>query len=178
MELFQEILEADLLAQIVFGIFALIAIGGAAYLFFTKNILYGAYGLLTSLLGVAGLFLLANAEFIAVSQIMIYVGGVLILILFGIMLSANGKNKGDALEVINVNNLLSLLIALVISGGLGLMVFNLKITNAVESYGAVNHINALGMHLMTSHVALLEMIGVLLLVVLIGASYIAKREKS
>lgn len=178
MELFQEILEADLLAQVVFGIFALITISGAAYLFFTKNILYGAYGLLSSLLGVAGLFLLTHAEFIAVSQIMIYVGGVLILILFGIMLSANGKNKGDALKVINVNNLLSLLIALAVSAGLGLMVFNLKIANGAESYGSVNHINSLGMHLMTSHVAILEMVGVLLLVVLIGASYIAKREKS
>ncbi|AWW00442.1 NADH-quinone oxidoreductase subunit J family protein [Arcticibacterium luteifluviistationis] len=177
MEVFEEILEADLLAQIVFGIFALITLGGAAYLFFTKNILFGAYGLLTSLLGVAGLFLMAHAEFIAVSQIMIYVGGVLILILFGIMLSANSRNKGDALRVINVNKLLSLLIAFAISAGLGLMIFNLKMAKGAESYGEVNHINALGMHLMTSHVVLLEMIGVLLLVVLIGASYIAKREK-
>lgn len=177
MEVFDKILEAELLAQVVFGIFALITLGGAAYLFFTKNILFGAYGLLTSLLGVAGLFLLASAEFIAVSQIMIYVGGVLVLIMFGIMLSANGKNKGEALKVINVNNLLSLLIAFAISAGLGLVIYQLKIANGMEAYGEVNHINALGMHLMTSHVALLEMIGVLLLVVLIGASYIAKRKR-
>jgi NADH-quinone oxidoreductase subunit J len=161
------------LAKIVFAIFSLGAIGGAAYLLFTKNILYGAYGFLVSLISVAGLFILLGAEFIGVSQIMIYVGGVLVLIMFGIMLSANGKN---ALEVSNVNLLLSLLIALCVSSGLIYMVSQMNIAYDEQSYEGVNQVNELGMHLMTTHVSLLEIIGVLLLVVLIGASFIAKKR--
>ena len=82
MEALSEIMASGWLAKIVFVLCSLGAVGGAGYLFFTKNILYGAYGLLVSLMSVGGLFLLAGAEFIGVSQIMIYVGGVLVLILF------------------------------------------------------------------------------------------------
>lgn len=177
MEEMTGLLESIVLAKVVFSFFALFSIGGAAYVFFTKNILYAAYGLLVSLLGVAGLFLLAGAEFIAVSQIMIYVGGVLVLILFGIMLSARGKTRDKALEVNNVNNLLSLLIALAIAGCLAVLIVNLTIPDSLKSYGDSNQINALGMYLMTDYVAILEIVGVLLLMVLIGASFIAKKEK-
>jgi NADH-quinone oxidoreductase subunit J len=167
------LLSSGWLAQTVFAIFSIGSIGGAAYLLFAKNILYGAYGFLVSLISVAGLFFLLGAEFIGVSQIMIYVGGVLVLIMFGIMLSANGKN---ALEVSNVNLLLSLLIALFVSAGLIFMVSKMNVAYEEQAYEGVNQINGLGMDLMTTHVSLLEIIGVLLLVVLIGASFITKKR--
>jgi len=173
MDNLDSLLTLGWLEKIVFIFFSLVSIGGAAYLLFAKNILYGAYGLLTSLISVAGLFILAGAEFIGVAQIMIYIGGVMVLILFGIMLSVNGKN---ALAVNNVNLLLSLIIAACIALGLGYLAISLNITYPQEGYTGLNQINELGMHLMTSHVSLLEMIGVLLLVVLIGATFIAKNK--
>ncbi len=160
---------------LVFGFFSLGTLGGALYLFFTKNILYGAYGLLTSLISIAGLFLVAGAEFIAVSQIMIYVGGILILILFGIMLSAKGKDRRDALGVKNVNNLASLLIAALVAGGIILYGFRLQWPAVKGVDQEINQVRNLGMSLMTTEVLMLEMAGVLLLLVLIGASYIAKK---
>jgi NADH-quinone oxidoreductase subunit J len=168
----ESFLSQNWVSWVVFSFFSLGSIGGAAYLLFAKNILFGAYGLLFSLVSIAGLFLLSGAEFIGVSQIMIYVGGVLVLIMFGIMLSANSKN---ALEVKNVNLPLSLLIACCIALGLGYLALNLSIAYPIEGYEGLNQINELGMHLMTSHVALLEIVGVLLLVVLVGASFIAKK---
>ncbi|MFT4756664.1 MAG: NADH-quinone oxidoreductase subunit J [Vicingaceae bacterium] len=173
MEALSEIMDSGWLAKIVFILFSSGAVGGALYLFSSKNILYGAYGLLVSLMSVAGLFLLSGAEFIGVSQIMIYVGGVLVLILFGIMLSANGKN---ALKVVNVNNLLSLLIAGGVFSSLVVLIMGLHIDRPQTYDSSEQQINSLGMHLMTSHVAMLEIVGVLLLVVLIGASFISKRK--
>ncbi|MGR3810265.1 NADH-quinone oxidoreductase subunit J family protein [Jiulongibacter sp. NS-SX5] len=158
-------------AAVVFG---LGAIGGALYLFFTKNILYGAYGLLTSLMSVGGLFLLSGAEFVAISQVMVYVGGILILIMFGIMLSAKGEKKEDALRVVNVNNLVSLFFAVIIAAGL--IFFSLQVGDFGNlAAPSLTQVNDLGMNLMTTQVLILEIVGVLLLLVLIGASYIAKK---
>jgi NADH-quinone oxidoreductase subunit J len=69
--------------QLAFFVFAGITVAGAFYLLFTKNVLYAAFSLLLTLLGIAGLFVFAGADFLAVSQIMIYVGGILILLIFG-----------------------------------------------------------------------------------------------
>ncbi|WP_304238576.1 NADH-quinone oxidoreductase subunit J [Jiulongibacter sediminis] len=162
------------LQWLALGVFALGAVGGALYLFFTKNILYGAYGLLTSLISVGGLFLMNGAEFLAVSQIMVYVGGILILIMFGIMLSAKGEKKEDALKVVNVNSLVSLLFAAVMAGGL--IFYSLKMGGSRSlAKPSAEQVQDLGMSLMTTQVLVLELVGVLLLIVLIGASYIAKK---
>ena len=157
-----------------FAVFALAAMGGALFLFFTKNILFGAYGLLVSLMSVAGLFILAQAEFIAVSQIMIYVGGVLILIIFGIMLSSGGKTRELALLVENVNNLWSLILSGVLMAGLSYLCYLLIPFQEAHDLVLVED---LGMSLMTSKVLLLEITGILLLVVLVGATRLAKKEE-
>jgi NADH-quinone oxidoreductase subunit J len=159
----------------VFLLFSLTMIGGALYVFFTKNILYGAYGLLVSLLSVAGLFLVAGAEFPAVSQVMVYVGGVLVLVIFGIMLSARGQKKEDALKVDNVNNVISLLLATLMAGGFGLLCWRLFSDSESVDYEPVEMVKSIGFTLMTGQVLILEIIGLLLLLVLIGASYIAKK---
>ncbi|UBM58205.1 NADH-quinone oxidoreductase subunit J [Marinilongibacter aquaticus] len=162
----------------VFGLFSAGALGGGLYLFFTKNILHGAYGLMVSLVSIAGLFLVCHAEFVAISQVMIYVGGILILIMFSIMLSAKGKYKRDALEVRNVNSLPSLLLALILGSGLVFFVSQLKwFGEGLEMQEEHNAIRDLGLSLMTNQVLILELVGILLLLVLIGASYIAKNHE-
>ncbi len=60
---------------------------GVLIILFNKNLLYCALGLLLCLVSLAGIFGLLNAEFLAATQLMIYAGGVLVLILFGIMLT-------------------------------------------------------------------------------------------
>lgn len=79
--------------QIAFYSFAGLAVLSALVILFTKNVMYAAAALLFSLLGVAAVFVLANASFLAVTQILVYVGGVLILILFGVMLSKRTQNN-------------------------------------------------------------------------------------
>ena len=71
----------------MFVIVAAIALGGALGVVMTRNIVYAAFSLLASLLGVAGLFLIAFAEFLALVQVLIYGGAIVIVILFALMLT-------------------------------------------------------------------------------------------
>jgi NADH:ubiquinone oxidoreductase subunit 6 (subunit J) len=74
--------------DVIFYIFGAITIGGAFVTAFTKNIVYAAFALLFTFFGIAGLFVMANADFLAVTQLLVYVGGILILLLFGVMLTS------------------------------------------------------------------------------------------
>ena len=72
---------------ILFYVAGALAIGGALGVVMTRNIVYAAFALLVALMGVAGLFLLAFAEFLALVQVLIYGGAIVILILFALMLT-------------------------------------------------------------------------------------------
>jgi NADH:ubiquinone oxidoreductase subunit 6 (subunit J) len=72
---------------IIFYVLAALTIISAAVVAFTSKIIYAAFALLFTLFGFATLYIYLSADFIAVSQILIYVGGILILILFGVMLT-------------------------------------------------------------------------------------------
>jgi NADH:ubiquinone oxidoreductase subunit 6 (subunit J) len=74
--------------DIIFYIFGAITIGGAFVTAFAKNIVYAAFALLFTFFGIAGLYVMANADFLAVTQLLVYVGGILILLIFGVMLTS------------------------------------------------------------------------------------------
>lgn len=166
-------MSLDQFRDIVFWVFCLISVSGAIYVLISKNIIYAAMGLLACFLGVAGLFIFANAEFVAASQIMIYVGGILILLLFGIMLSSNKKLGLGHLEIENAPFSSSILLATTIFTTLVLISGKLAFIGGEISNSTIK---SLGFSLMTSYVLILEIIGMLLLMALIGATYIAKNE--
>lgn len=71
----------------LFYVAGALTLGGALVVVMSRNIVYAAFGLLASMVGVAGLFLLAFAEFLALAQLLIYGGAVVIVILFALMLT-------------------------------------------------------------------------------------------
>ncbi|HXG50268.1 MAG TPA: NADH-quinone oxidoreductase subunit J [candidate division Zixibacteria bacterium] len=71
----------------VFYFIALVTIGSAVMVAFSRNIIYSAFSLLGTFMGVAGLYVFLGADFVAAVQLLIYVGGILILILFAVMLT-------------------------------------------------------------------------------------------
>jgi NADH:ubiquinone oxidoreductase subunit 6 (subunit J) len=75
------------MADLIFYIFGFCALAGAVTTAFTRNLVYSAFGLLFTFFGVAGLYVMASADFLAVTQLLVYVGGILILLIFGIMLT-------------------------------------------------------------------------------------------
>lgn len=72
---------------ILFYLAAALTLGGALGVVLTRNIVYAAFALLAALLGVAGVFLLAFAEFLALVQVLIYGGAIVIVVLFALMLT-------------------------------------------------------------------------------------------
>jgi len=75
-----------MLDTVLFYIFALLVLGGGVLTITRKNAVHSAIALIVSLMGVAGLYLMQNAEFLFAVQIVLYVGGIMVLFLFVIML--------------------------------------------------------------------------------------------
>src|SRR5437870_13792752 len=71
----------------VFYLIAIITVGSAVMVAFSRNIIYSAFSLLGTFMGVAGIYIFLGADFVAAVQVLIYVGGILVLILFAVMLT-------------------------------------------------------------------------------------------
>ena len=78
------------MSVLVFAIFAIAACGGALAVVLSQNVVRMAFWLIISLSSVAGLFFLLNADFVGATQLLIYVGGTVVLLIFGVMLTAQG----------------------------------------------------------------------------------------
>jgi NADH-quinone oxidoreductase subunit J len=75
------------LAAVIFYLVAAVTVGSAAMVAFSRNIIYSAFSLLGAFAGVAGIYVFLGADFVAAVQVLIYVGGILVLILFAVMLT-------------------------------------------------------------------------------------------
>jgi NAD(P)H-quinone oxidoreductase subunit 6 len=74
-------------STVVFYLITVITVGSAAVVAFSRNIIYSAFSLLGTFMGIAGLYIFLGADFVAGVQVLIYVGGILVLILFAVMLT-------------------------------------------------------------------------------------------
>jgi NADH-quinone oxidoreductase subunit J len=72
---------------VVFWVFAALTLGSAAVVVLSRTLIYSAFALLATFFGVAALYVLLGADFLAATQLLIYVGGILVLLLFGVMLT-------------------------------------------------------------------------------------------
>ena len=72
---------------VIFWVLAAVTVGSAAVVVLARSLIYSAFALLFTFVGVAGLYLLLGADFLATTQILVYVGGILVLLLFGVMLT-------------------------------------------------------------------------------------------
>lgn len=78
---------SEILHGIAFYFLAAVMLGGAVIVVRSRNLVYSAFSLLFTFTGVAGLYILAFADFVAIVQLLVYVGGILVLFLFGMMLT-------------------------------------------------------------------------------------------
>ncbi|HXA02965.1 MAG TPA: NADH-quinone oxidoreductase subunit J [Cytophagaceae bacterium] len=167
-------------AEMIFYVFAALTILCAGSIIFIKNVLYCALCLLGSFLGIAALYVFAFADFLAIAQIMIYIGGVLLLLIFGIMLSR--RLTGDKFVVAESRNMFVGIIAGV--SFFGLLTYLLIKVNfseiewiaSYQSMGPQSSIKTIGRNLMTDYVLPFEASGIILLVALIGAAFIAGKN--
>ncbi len=162
------------LFDIIFYFFALITVASAMIVVFSRNIVYSAFSLLFTFFGVAGLYVLLNADFLAVTQLLIYVGGILVLLVFGVMLTRNLTNvelKTGALQTVP-----AYIIIAVIAGTL-CGIFWITNWRVVPSGDISGTTSLLGKLLMTDYLLPFETASVVLLIALIGAVIIARRKQ-
>ncbi|MBT1702723.1 NADH-quinone oxidoreductase subunit J family protein [Chryseosolibacter indicus] len=152
---------------ILYG-FILIALISAIGILAVNNVFKAALFLLTCLLSLAAIYVLCLAEFVAVTQILVYAGGVVVVIIFGIMLTT--KLTGKPLEVKNGNLFPGLLAALAFASMLVKYQSMMATSTAELSTMSENLVSKTGVELMTNYVLPFELAGLLLLMALIGAA--------
>ena len=152
--------------------------GSAIFITFTKNILYAALALMTTFLSMAVIFIFLGAEFVAITQILVYVGGILVLLVFGIMLT----NKTGSTKVLS--STYNRILGFIAAGTLFIILFRgITLANFAALDWNKNSeliepsIAKFGKILMTDYVLAFEIIGLLLLLALIGAVRIAGKTR-
>lgn len=163
------------LADIVFYVFALLTILSGCVVVFSRNVVYAAFALLFTFMGVAGLYVLLHADFLAVTQILIYVGGILVLILFGVMLTS--KVVSVDMKTGSVQTIPALILAAVVGGTLAGIFYATWKGTAAPPLGPETTTPGLGTQLMTSFLLPFEIASVILVVALVGAAMTARRSR-
>ncbi|MEM1310738.1 MAG: NADH-quinone oxidoreductase subunit J [Cyanobacteria bacterium P01_H01_bin.153] len=160
---------------ITFGLLATLVIGTALGVVLLRNIVYSAFLLGGVFLSISGLYVLLNAGFVAAAQILIYVGAVNVLILFGIML----VNKNQPFTPVRRG-----WIRLVATGGVCLGLFALLSTMILGTPWQISTdmpvgdgaTALIGQHFFSDFLLPFELASVLLLMAMVGAIILARRE--
>jgi NADH:ubiquinone oxidoreductase subunit 6 (subunit J) len=173
--------------QILFLLSAALTVICAVAVLVTKNMMHSCVFLLGSLLGIAGLYATLGADFVAVAQIMVYVGGVVILMLFAVMLTGGKDFVSKAQNLLglapSMGNKWTYSIAGLVALVFGLTNFLLlnNIFKVLDIKGTSSEfsstVNQLGHLLIKDHVLAFEISSVLLLGALVGAAIIARPKR-
>ncbi|MDT3404833.1 NADH-quinone oxidoreductase subunit J family protein [Mucilaginibacter terrae] len=179
------------LVIIMFYLMATIALGSALYVAASKNLVRSVFMFFITLFALAGLYVLSLADFVAITQVVVYVGGILVLILFAFMLSGRESLAGlqqQPNRLISINKLPALLLA----GLFFIVLVNVFLKANVDALGwiqqaVVQHnvitptdvtINNLGVNLMTNYLLPFEAVSILLLMALAGAAHLSRKEEA
>jgi NADH-quinone oxidoreductase subunit J len=188
--------------DIFFYLFALITGVSALMAVLVKNIVHAAFSLLFTFMGVAGIYVLLSADFLAVTQILVYVGGILVLLVFGVMLT--NKVTDINIKAGAASRIPAALLVLVLAAVLGFMALSTKwpthrdtpwsntqqwsgnvydrIANTQhktagdDTKGSIGTAEEIGKLMLTDHLLPFEVISVLLLVALVGAAMLARKH--
>lgn len=164
-----------LLGNIIFYLFVAITVLSAGVVVLSNKLTYSVFALLFTFFGVAGLYVFLEADFLAAVQLLIYVGGVLVLLLFGVMLT--NKITDVRISQASINRVMGGLLSL---GMFGILAY-VAITTVWKSSGnrtITETVHTIGTLFMTKWLLPFEVASVLLLAALIGAAMLARRSQS
>lgn len=160
----------EILTRAIFWFLVVLTVGSAIVVVFNKKILYSAFALLFTFIGVAGLYVFLAADFLAASQMLIYVGGILTLIIFGVFLTARiysmsipEQTHQRYIALLPVGVFAAILIFVLFSADWSIL-----------SPAAEPTTKNLGKLLLTTYLVPFEVASVLLLAALIGAMRISR----
>lgn len=152
---------------------ALVAIVGGVLLITLTKVVHMVIALVFTFLGIAGIYMLLSAEFVAIVQILIYSGAITIVMLFGIMLTKHQENDAPAKGGWGNFSLLAAIAGFAVAVYLG--IYNLDIPVQPMALHEENT-KQIGIELFSKYVIPFEVMSVLLLVALVGAIVLAKKD--
>ncbi len=171
-----------MLDKVIFYFFAVIAVASAVLTVTRRNAVHSAIFLITALLATAGIFLQLRAEFLFIVQIILYVGGIMVLFIFVIML----VNLDVAVRQMQFarQKWVALLISLALAAQVGLMFWStgkmpgqgLPVTQAFAADKLPPNSEEVAKSLFSTYLLPFEIASVLLLVAMIGAVVMAKKR--
>lgn len=178
------------MVKALFYLTGFITLASAFFVAASKSLVRSVFMFFVTLLSLAGLYVLALADFVAITQIVIYVGGILVLILFAFMLS--GKETLANLQqndrFISISKLPALLLAVLFFIVLINILFKTDINNLQWVNKAVAYkmdikpdnpmTSNIGTNLMTTYLLPFEAISILLMMALVGAAHLSRKEKN
>ncbi len=158
---------------VVFWVFAALTLGSAAVVVLARTLIYSAFALLVTFFGVAGLYVLLGADFLAATQLLVYVGGILVLLLFGVMLTHRIYDLDLRSETTQR------LPGAIVAAGLFVMLTSLALQTAWPAAARLPAPTTapIGRLFLGQFLLPFEAASVLLLVALMGAAMIVRRRK-
>ena len=162
------------MADIVFWFVAFITVFSAGMVVTSKSLLYSAYSLLFTFLGVTGLYIFLWADFLAVVQVVVYIGGILVLIIFGIMLT----NKITSVNIshTSMQKCVGAVVAIGFIASLGYMAISSPWLQAANTE-PLETTASIGRLLLMDYLLPFEVASLLLLGALIGATTLSRKDE-
>ena len=168
--------------NLLFAMLAIVTAVSAIYVVTSKNLVRSAVALFFTLFGLAGFYVMLYADFVAGAQLLIYVGGILVLIIFGVMLT----NKMDKPSIANAsqNQIVAAFVSITLFVAQVFVILKTDWNigeNQLNSDGAIDRngtVETIGQQLMSSYVLPFEVVSVLLLAALIGAATLARKKNA
>ncbi|HEU0132944.1 MAG TPA: NADH-quinone oxidoreductase subunit J [Mycobacteriales bacterium] len=160
--------------EVIFVLLGVLSLGAAVLVVTTRNVVHAALWLVVTLAGVAGCYLMLAAEFLAWVQVLIYVGAVVVLLLFGIMLTK--APIGGDVELNSENRIPAAIVALASAGTLVTLVVDAFRHEYIDLRGGTGAA-PVGESIFRSYVLPFEVVSVLLLAALIGSIVLSRRDE-
>lgn len=159
---------------IVFWSFSFIALLSAIMMVFHKNPIHSALSLIVTLFSTACLFVLLGAGFIAVMQVLVYAGAIMVLFVFVIMM-LNLKREELGLRRHRIKKAIGMIICIVVGVRFASILFTQTFDKATlpQNFGSIENVGSI---IFTSYVFPFELVGVLLLSAVVGAVMVAKTK--
>jgi len=165
--------SANLPQHIAFGLLAAVMTFSSVRVVTSKNVVHCALYLVMVLAGVAGIYILLAAEFLAAVQVLVYIGAIVVLFLFGIMLTRAPIGRSAGLD--NDQRALAAMVGLAVAGLLGALLLDGFGDKKIDLAGPQRSADV-GLAIFQSYVIPFEVISVLLLAALVGAVVLARRD--
>lgn len=166
---------------LVFYILSGVILGSALLMVTRRNLVHSIVFMVLSFIGIGGLFIMLQAEFVAAVQVLVYAGGIVVLFLFVVMLVNLGEIK--QMEYLHRQWLPALLLSLLLTAQVGFWIWagsaelptDPTLTDTILR-GLGGNVQTVGQTLYTEYLLPFEVVSVLLLVAMIGAIYMAKKR--